>query len=255
VNYADLPEIDKWALLKLSKLIQRVTKAYDDYEFHVVYHSVHNFCTVDMSAFYLDVVKDRLYTSKANSEERRAAQTVIYEACTALVKLLTPILAFTTEEVWSHLPEKNKEDSVQLAGWPEFKAEYLNTDLEEKWDKILTVREVVTKQLEEARKAKIIGHSLNASVEILAEGEWYRFLQHYEKELAAIFITSKVILTPVNSLEGLEGIFQSEDVQGLGVKVSQAPGNKCERCWTFTEDVGEDSEHPTLCSSCVSALR
>lgn len=255
VNYDDLSEIDKWALLKLAKLIQRVTKAYDDYEFHVVYHSVHNFCTVDMSAFYLDVVKDRLYTSKADSKERRAAQTVIYEACNALVKMLTPILAFTTEEVWTHLPEKNKAISVQLAGWPEFKADYLNQELEEKWDRILAAREVVTKQLEEARKAKVIGHSLNASVEIFAEENWYEFLKPYEKDLSGIFITSKVVLTLVKSLKEIEGAAETEDVKGFGVKVTQASGNKCERCWTFTEDVGQDTEHPTLCSRCVSALR
>lgn len=118
VPYDQLLELDKWAILKLAKLVKRVTKAYDDYEFHVVYHGVHNFCTVDLSAFYLDVVKDRLYTSQASSLERRSAQTVIYDICTALVKVLTPILAFTTEEIWSYLPLENKPESVQLAGWP-----------------------------------------------------------------------------------------------------------------------------------------
>ena len=118
VSYEKLLEIDRWALLKLAQLVKRVTQAYDEYEFHVVYHAVHNFCAVDMSAFYLDVVKDRLYTTKPDSLERRSAQTVIYEICTALVKILTPILAFTTEEVWAHLPQQDKELSVQLAGWP-----------------------------------------------------------------------------------------------------------------------------------------
>lgn len=255
VSYKDLNELDKWALLKLAKLITRVTKAYDDYEFHVVYHAVHNFCTVDMSAFYLDVVKDRLYTSKADSIDRRAAQTVIFEICTALVKMLTPILAFTSEEVWRHLPQKNKEESVQIAGWPQATPEYLNPELEAKWDKILSVREIVTKQLEEARKAKVIGHSLNASVEIYAEENWYKYLKEIEKDLAGIFITSKAVLTPVDSLKEVEDIFQSEDVKGLGVKVVQALGEKCERCWTYTEDVGQDPEHPTLCSRCVNVLK
>ncbi|MGI6225341.1 MAG: isoleucine--tRNA ligase [Peptococcales bacterium] len=255
VNYQELTELDKWALLKLAKLIIRVTKAYEDYEFHVVYHAIHNFCTVDMSAFYLDVVKDRLYTSKANSIERRAAQTVIYEICTALVKMLTPILAFTTEEVWGHLPQTNKEVSVQLAGWPQYSAEYLNPELEAKWDKILSVREVVTKQLEEARKNKVIGHSLNASVELYAEENWYTPLKQVEKDLAGIFITSKVVLNSVNSVGEIEGVYQSEDLKGLGVKVVQAPGEKCERCWTYTEDVGQDVEHPSLCSRCISVLK
>jgi len=255
VSYEGLTELDKWALMKLAKLINRVTKAYDDYEFHVVYHGVHNFCTVDMSAFYLDVVKDRLYTSKPNSLERRAAQTVIYEACTALVKMLTPILAFTTEEVWSHLPQKDKELSVQLAGWPQFNAEYLDSVLEAKWDKILAVREVVTKQLEETRRAKVIGHSLNASIEIYADNNWYSFLKEIEKDLSGIFIVSKVVIVTEEKLEeAAEAVFRSEELKGLAVKVTQAPGEKCERCWTYTEDVGQYPEHPTICSRCLSAL-
>jgi isoleucyl-tRNA synthetase len=256
VAYDQINELDKWALLKLAKLVNRVTKAYDDYEFHVVYHAVHNFCTVDMSAFYLDVIKDRLYTSKPDSKERRAAQTVIYEICTALVKILTPILAFTTEEVWNHLPQENKEASVQLAGWPEFDKSFLDPVLEAKWDRILDIREEVTKQLEEARRKKVIGHSLNASVQIFAAKELYEFLKTVEKDLAGIFIVSKVVLTPVSDEQNLaKDVYKSEKIEGLAIKIEQAPGKKCERCWTFTEDVGHDVEHPTLCSRCVSVLK
>lgn len=255
VPYNDLLELDKWALLKLAKLIKKVTKAYDEYEFHVVYHAIHNFCTVDMSAFYLDVVKDRLYTSKPDSPERRAAQTVIYEVCTALVKMLTPILAFTTEEVWRSLPQENKEVSVQLAGWPQFDESYINGELEAKWDKILDIREEITKQLEEARRAKIIGHSLNASLHIYASGELYEFLKTVEDDLAGIFIVSQVQLVLADNDNFPAGIFKSEEIQGLGLKVEQAPGEKCERCWTFTTDVGEDQEFPTLCNRCVQVLK
>ncbi|MFZ7103190.1 MAG: isoleucine--tRNA ligase [Peptococcaceae bacterium] len=255
VPYQGLPELDKWALLKLAKLVKKVTKAYDEYEFHVVYHAIHNFCTVDMSAFYLDVVKDRLYTAKPDSQERRAAQTVIYEVCTALVKMLTPILAFTTEEVWRAFPQENKELSVQLAGWPEFDETYLDTRLESKWDKILDIREEVTKQLEEARRAKIIGHSLNASLDVYAGEELYGFLKTVEADLAKIFIVSRVKLISADPAGLPETIFKSAEFPGLGLKVEQAPGEKCERCWTFTTDVGQDTEHPTLCRRCVETLK
>ncbi|MFZ5944107.1 MAG: isoleucine--tRNA ligase [Bacillota bacterium] len=255
VAYKELTELDKWALLKLAILVNKVTKAYDEYEFHVVYHAIHNFCTVDMSAFYLDVVKDRLYTSKPASRERRAAQTVIYEICTALVKMLTPVLAFTAEEVWSHLPQENKELSVQMAGWPHYDQSYLDMELEAKWDKILAIREEVTKQLEEARRAKVIGHSLNAAIKLYAEQELYEFLKTVEKDLAGIFIVSKVDLILVQEVVSGDDIFVSAEFKGLAIKVEQAPGQKCERCWTYTEDVGADGDHPTLCVRCASVLK
>ncbi len=253
VSYEKLLEIDRWALLKLAQLVKRVTQAYDEYEFHVVYHAVHNFCAVDMSAFYLDVVKDRLYTTKPDSLERRSAQTVIYEICTALVKILTPILAFTTEEVWAHLPQQDKELSVQLAGWPEFDETYLDHQLEVKWEKILEIREVVTKALEEERRAKVIGHSLDARVQVYASDELYAFLKEMESDLANLFIVSQVEVYTLG--EEPEGAYKSEEMPGLAVQVLQATGIKCERCWTYAETVGQDQEHPTLCQRCVSVMK
>ena len=153
VPYDQLLELDKWAILKLAKLVKRVTKAYDDYEFHVVYHGVHNFCTVDLSAFYLDVVKDRLYTSQASSLERRSAQTVIYISV-LFGKSINPILAFATEEILSYLPLENKPESVQLAGG-QYRRNIFKSRARSKWDKLLAIRDMATKPLEEARELRL----------------------------------------------------------------------------------------------------
>jgi len=245
-------EIDKWALLKLHKLIKKVTDAYENYEFHVVYHSIHNFCAVDMSAIYLDIIKDRVYTERSDSRMRRSSQTVTYEILMALVKMLVPILDFTTEELWQYLPGENKAASVQIAGWPEFKPEMLDEELEKKWERILAVREFVAKPLEEARRSKIIGHSLDAAVHLYAGPELYQFLQSIEKDLATYFITSAVVLHPETEAPG--EVYRSEEMAGLAVKVEKAPGEKCERCWIYSETVGQTAEHPTLCKRCSEVL-
>jgi isoleucyl-tRNA synthetase len=253
VTYEQLLELDQWALLKLHQLIKRVTEAYENYEFHTVHHNIYNFCAVDMSAIYLDIIKDRLYTSKADSLERRSAQTVMYEIIQALVKLLTPILAFTSEEIWQYLPHKGEESTVQVTTWPTFEERYLNAELEEKWDKILVVREFVAKPLEEARQRKDIGHSLDAQVQLYANAEWYNFLSPLEGDLASLFITSSVLLKKEEQVP--QGAFTSEELPGLAVVVERAPGEKCERCWIYSETVGQDAEHPTVCRRCAAVLR
>jgi len=252
VPYEQLMEIDRWALLKLHKLIKKVTEAYENYEFHTVYHSIHNFCAVEMSAIYLDIIKDRLYTSDADSVERRSAQQVIFEIIMALVKMLTPILAFTSEEIWQYLPLEDKEVSVQVAGWPRFNEEYLDPGLEERWERILKVREYVAKPLEEARRQKTIGHSLDAQVHLYASGEWYDFLLSLEPQLPTIFITSSVVMH--DSKERPESVYTGEELPDVAVTVNKAPGDKCERCWIYSEAVGEDEIHPTLCERCAHVL-
>lgn len=252
IPYREMVEIDRWALMKLHKLISRVTAAYENYEFHVVYHSIHNFCTVDMSAIYLDIIKDRIYTAKADSPQRRSAQQTMYEVITALVKMLSPILAFTTEEIWQYLPHKEEELSVQMAGWPEYNEDYLDPELEARWDKILKLREFVAKPLEEARQQRIIGHSLDAQVQLFAAGEWYDFLQGLTEDLANIFITSSV---SVQKLEDApQDAYSNEDLEGVAVSIVKAPGEKCERCWTYSISTGEDAEHPTLCRRCAAVI-
>ncbi|GAW92594.1 isoleucine--tRNA ligase [Calderihabitans maritimus] len=255
VAYQDLPEIDRWALLKLHKLIGRVTEAYRNYEFHIVYHAIHNFCVVDMSAFYLDILKDRLYTFKANSSGRRAAQTVLYEILYALVRLLTPILAFTSEEIWQHMPKpEGSPVSVQLSSWPVMKEEYILPELEEKWKKIIEIRKEVAKALEKARREDIIGHSLDAAVDLYVNKELFEFLQETAQDLAMIFIVSQArIHGPEENVP--EGVYQAEEVEGLKVKVSKAAGVKCERCWIYSETVGEHEEYPTLCRRCTDVVK
>lgn len=255
VAYEQMPEIDQWALLKLHQLIKKVTEAYENYEFHTVHHNIHNFCAVDMSAIYLDIIKDRLYTSKADSLERKSAQTVMYQIIDALVRMLTPILAFTSEELWQYLPHQEEDSTVQVAAWPVFEERYLNTALEEKWNKILAVREFVAKPLEEARQRKDIGHSLDARVQLYANKEWYAFLSGQQDDLASLFITSGVSLLQAEQVP--DGAFTSEDeaLSGLAVVVGKASGEKCERCWIYSETVGQDAEHPTLCHRCATVLK
>jgi isoleucyl-tRNA synthetase len=256
VPYEEMNELDKWALLKLQHLTKEVTEAYENYEFHILYHAIHNFCVVDMSNFYLDIIKDRLYTSRSDSKERRAAQTVMYTILKSLVKMIAPVLSFTAEEIWSHMPHDNKDkvESVLLSDWPEVLEKYVDKELEEKWDRVLNIRGDVSKALELSRANKVIGNSLNAKLDIYAKGETYEFLNNMKDYLETVFIVSKVELH-----EGMdnipEGSFVGEENKDMAVFVSQAPGEKCERCWMFSDTVGQDSEHPTLCARCVSVLK
>ncbi len=254
VSYDDMAELDKWALLKLHKLMKRVLDAYRDYEFHVVYHAVHNFCAVDMSAFYLDIIKDRLYTSVPSSPERRAAQTVMYEIITSLVKILTPVLAFTSEEIWRYIPKAAGDPvSVQLCDMPGVREEYLNEGLEAKWERIIKIRDEVAKALEAARRDKIIGHSLDAHVTVYAEGELLRFMEELAGDLATILIVSRADLADISRAPG--GVFVSGEIPGLKVGVSQAAGVKCERCWTYSEEAGKDGADAALCARCREVMK
>ena len=247
-----MEELDRWAMLKLGQLVNKVTQAYEEYEFHVVYHAVHNFCTVDMSAFYLDIVKDRLYSTKADSPARRSCQSAIFEICTALVKMLSPILSFTAEEVWHYLPLADKTISVQLAGWPEVDAKVFDDALEAKWEKLIAIRNEVAKPLEEARRSKAIGHSLDAWVKLYAGGETLELLKQVQEMLPNIFIVSKVTLE--DEANAPEAIFTSDSVDALKVQVATAPGQKCERCWIYSEEIGSDPKHPDLCPRCAQVM-
>jgi isoleucyl-tRNA synthetase len=252
VNYEEMNDLDKWALLKLNNLIKKVEEAYSTYEFHLMFHAIHNFCVVDMSNFYLDIIKDRLYTSKADNNERRAAQTVMFEILEALVRMLTPVLAFSSEEIWQFMPHRAGDDaeSIQLNNWPEVNEKYNNSKLEEKWDGILEVRTDVSKALELARASKLIGSSLNAKVTVYADDKKFDFIKGFEEDALTIFIVSEFELkklseAPENSLTGETGI---------KVEISQAQGEKCERCWMYSETVGENKEHPSLCGRCASVI-
>ena len=255
VDYNELCELDKWALYKMTSLIKKVNEAYRTYEFHTMFHAIHNFCVVDMSNFYLDIIKDRLYTSKADSKERRAAQTVMYEILQSLVRMLTPVLAFTTEEIWQFMPHKASDDteSVQLNSWPEVNEKYIDNKLSEKWDKILALRSDVSKTLEGARANKTIGHSLNAKVTIFADGEDYEFVKSIEDDLVTIFIISDVSIKKL--AEAPAEAQKGEEMPNVKIAVEQAPGDKCERCWMYSEYVGKDENHPTLCKRCADVVK
>ena len=247
VEYKDLEEIDKYALLKLNDLVKKCTESYDRYDFHEAYQAINVFCVTDMSSFYLDIIKDRLYSSKVDAKERRAAQTTMYLILDSLVKMLAPLTCFTAEEIWKYMPKAKNTDveSVMLTDYPTVNEEYENSELRTKWEKIVDIKEIVSKKLEEARAEKVIGHSLNAKVTLYAEGDLYNFIKDNAKLLQSVFITSGV---------EVEENQRSEEVK-LGVKVEQAEGEKCERCWMFSNTVGEDKENPTICHRCSEVLK
>ena len=234
--------------MKLHKLLDKVNKGYEDCEFHVVYHAVHNFCNVDLSAYYVDIVKDRLYCEEVDSKARRSCQTALYEILVALTQVMTPILSFTTEEVWKYLPKEDKELSVQLSGWPQVNPEAINDALEAKWDNILAVRGEVTKKLEEKRAAKEIGKALDAQVMLYADGEVYELLTQMADQLATIFIVSQVSVKPMS--EAPADAYVSESVKGLAVEIAQAAGAICERCWIHSETLDENG----LCPRCARVM-
>jgi len=242
-------EIDRYALLMTGHLQRRIEDHYARYEFHPIVSALQTFCSEDLGAFYLDILKDRLYSSRRDSRKRRSAQTALYRILDSLVRLIAPVLSFTSDEVWWHMP-KQTIDSVHLTGFPEPVPEFRDERLTERWDTIIKVRGEVSKALEMARVQKTIGHSLDASVTLSAPEEILGFLREYAGELMSIFIVSKVDL--VDELAGEH--VASEGVAGLKIRVEAAPGGKCERCWCYDERIGEDARYPTICPKCIEAV-
>ncbi len=253
VSDDELLDIDRWALHRLRRLTSRIGKGYQDFEFHIIFHALHNFCVVDMSALYLDILKDRLYTFHKESKERRAAQRTIYEILKAMTRLMAPVLSFTAEEVWSYITRMPEdEESVHMALFPATDPAYLNEASEAKWDRLIQIRGEVAKALEIARKDRLIGHSLEAHVAVVAGEELFAFLKGVEGDLSSFFIVSSVDLR-----QGVppQDVFLSREIEGLGVVVSHAKGGKCERCWNYSEFVGRDAGHPTVCKRCLDVLQ
>jgi isoleucyl-tRNA synthetase len=247
-----LLEIDRWALHRLQKLTQRVTRAYDDFEFHLVFHGIHNFCAVDMSAFYLDILKDRLYTARTASVERRSGQTAMFKILSALVRLMAPVLSFTAEEVWGHLRGGADAPSVFLADFPQAEQQYLDDALGARWEQLQAVRGEAAKVLEALRKDKKIGHSLDARVTLYAGGELHGLLKQYERDLAFIFIVSQADVAGAEAAPA--DAFASDAVKGLRISAGPAEGQKCGRCWMYQESVGTVAEHPQICGRCAGNL-
>ena len=248
---ADLFDIDRWALLRLNQTIAEVRKAYEDFEFHDAFHAIHHFCVVDLSNFYLDVLKDRLYVEKADSKARRAAQTTIYRILNTITRMVAPILAFTAEEIWGFMPHAAEDDarSVLFNEIPQASDAYADAAFEEKWSRIHALRDTVQKALETARTAKIIGGSLDAKVTLYCDGDLLPFVTEIKDLLKTVLIVSQVEVCG----EG-KGEFEGE-FAGLTVTVEHAAGEKCCRCWAYTGDVATEGEHQGLCARCAAILK
>ena len=249
---ARLDETDRWILDRLGRLVGRVTRAYETYEFHTVFHAVHNFCAVDLSAQYLDIIKDRLYTSAADDPRRRAAQTACYDIFSALARLMAPILTFTAEEAWRHAPGV-KAESVHLERFPEVPREWLDDTLAREWGRLLEVRREVTKALETARAQGLIGSGLEARLRVAAAPEDLPELLRAKRALLpTLFIVSQVELGGARTSAAVQ--YESQEIPGLVIGVDKALGRKCQRCWTWSERVGEHRAHPGLCERCVPVV-
>ncbi len=251
VSLDQLQPIDRWALTKLDALAAKCKEAYETYEFHNAYHAIHNFCVVDMSNFYLDVLKNRLYVEKADSQNRRAAQTAMYMILDGMTRLVSPILAYTSDEIWQAMPHDSSADKecVLFNEMPKTTGVDVDEAFTARWDRIHQLRDDVKKALELARKNKVIGASLDAKVQLFCEGELYDFVKSVEGELADVFIVSQIEVSNSG-----KGEFAGEEVPELSVTVSHAEGEKCARCWSFSDTVGSDPAHPDVCKHCAEAL-
>lgn len=237
-----LTELDKWALMRLDALIDKVNEGYQAFDFHIAFHAIHNFCVIDMSNFYLDIIKDRLYCEKEDSELRRAAQTAMYRILSAVARLAAPIISFTAEEIWQFMPHTSADDteSVFLNQMPEKSGIQFSEEFIDKWNFIYAVRESANKALEDARNEKIIGKSLEAKIIIKSSEADFERYSDLAKQLTEILIVSDV---EIEKNDG-ETVFE----------VAKAEGGKCERCWCYSKYVGENHEHPTLCQRCAIAI-
>jgi isoleucyl-tRNA synthetase len=253
VSFENMEALDQYMLRQTAALARDVRNWYGEFAFHKIYHHVNHFCVVDLSAFYFDVIKDRLYTYAPNSAGRRSAQTALWRISEAMVRLLAPILSFTCEEVWQHLPKMPERlESVHLAEFPgtvdilgDKSVPEEDAQQHQDWTTVLAVREQVMKALEEERNSKRIGKSLEAQLIITASDPAYSVLARYRDQLRYLFIVSAVTLTQGSG----------NGTGGVHVEVKKADGGKCDRCWNYSTHVGEDKEYPTICERCSAVLK
>jgi isoleucyl-tRNA synthetase len=257
VDESEMWEIDRWALASTREVTRKIVEAYRRFEYTTVYHTLYNYATVTLSAIYIDILKDRLYTFAPKSVGRRSAQTALYEIVDRFARLLAPILAFTADEIWEALPGKQRSPSVHLAEFPEAGAREDDKELLARWERLLEIKSVVQKALEEKRNEKVIGASLEAKVTLRATGDTFELLKRYEEQLPSILIVSRVTLEGADAQEQIGGSVgddsqnRVERAGGLEVIVEHADGLKCERCWNYSESVGSDPRYPTLDARCV----
>jgi isoleucyl-tRNA synthetase len=253
VPFEKMEALDRYMLRQAWALARDIRNWYGEFAFHKIYHRVNHFCVVDLSAFYFDVIKDRLYTYAPNSAGRRSAQTAVWRICEAMTRLMAPILTFTSEEVWQHLPKMaGRAESVHLGLFPnaadvlgDASVSEQDPQQEQDWATLLVVREQVLKALEEERNSKKIGKSLEAQLTITAADPAYSVLARYRKQLRYLFIVSAVTL--------VQG--SGNGTGGVHVEVKKADGAKCERCWNYSTHVGEDRAYPTVCERCSAVLK
>jgi isoleucyl-tRNA synthetase len=255
----DLLEIDRWAMSRLQTCTRKVTSAYEHFNFHEVFHDIYNFCIVDMSSFYLDVLKDRLYTYRPDSIERRAAQWVFSQILLTLTRLMAPIISFTAEEVWQSIRNgekgeklwaENMEESVFLAQFPEFHEKYYDQDLEKRWHELFLLRNEVNKALEIRRAEKFIGNSLEAKIILSLPAKHIDILSKYQDFLPIFFIVSAVEISDLPRANS----YKSAEIEGLEITVERAPGAKCQRCWNWSEFVGTFDNAPEICERCHKVI-
>ena len=242
----ELLDLDRWILADARELQERIIGLYHSYEFHQIFQALHQYCGVTLSSFYIDIIKDRIYTMQKNSPARRSAQTVMYHITEAFVRWIAPILSFTADEIWRYIPGK-RSNSVFLEDWytgfPEVASHH-----DKVWSLIIPVRDEVTKQLEKLRAAGAIGSSLDAEVEIHCDGESRRLLDELEDELRFVFITSYARVCDAGSITGDAG---PTSIDGIKIRGLASSHEKCVRCWHHREDVGSNAAHPELCGRCV----
>jgi isoleucyl-tRNA synthetase len=256
VEYQKMDKLDKWAMMRLHQLIGKVKNAYENYNFYLVYHLIYNFCNVDLSAFYFDVLKDKLYTWAANHPSRRSSQTVMANILVVLLKLIAPILVFTAEEAWLNLKDELREiDSVHLSQMPEVEESYIDVNLEQDWNRLLQLRGEVSKAIEQARNQGIIAGSLEALIRLYLPAEMESLVKDYQNDLPSIFIVSQVKIAGNLDVPSSNNVFNSQEIPSLSILVEPAKGRKCQRCWNWRESVGRDSNYPDICERCLEMLK
>ncbi|GBE02207.1 isoleucine--tRNA ligase [bacterium BMS3Abin08] len=247
----ELTEIDRWAMSRLQSLVERVTEAYEEFDFHNAFQSIYSFCVVEMSSFYLDILKDRLYTFPSGSAERRAAQWCMHRILSVITRLMAPILSFMAEEVWQHMPG-DREESIFLSAFPGVESRFRDDELEKRWSVLIEVRNVVNKAIELKREEKLVGNSLEARVEVYADSARISLLREYADFLPTLFIVSQAGVGEIQ--EAPETAYRPDDVSGLGVVIERAGGKKCPRCWNWSDSVGRFSDLPDVCERCYHVL-
>jgi len=251
IAYDEMLELDKWAVDQAILLQEDIQSAYDNYQFHQIFQKLQQFCGVEMSSFYLDITKDRMYTMQADSLGRRSAQTAMYHISEAFVRWIAPVLSFTADELWPHVPGKRGE-SVFLETWYEnFPAKTASQERCDYWQQIVIIRDEVSKELEKLRVAGDIGSALDAEVELFCDEKQLSLLKKIEDELRFVFITSSVTLHAES--EGDADAIETE-VEGIKMHVSHSLNNKCVRCWHHRQDVGSHGKHPELCGRCIENI-